>query len=238
MNLSIIIPIFNEENTITILLDKLISLSFPSFINSVEIIIVDDCSTDSSHNIVSEFIKNNNFQIKLISNPVNKGKGYVVRQGIKAANGDLILIQDADLELDPNDIPKMLNALYELNVDFVNGSRYLPGIVRPLPSFSRYMGNRLFTLLTSLLINVKISDVACGYKLFKKNLLDKINLKENGFGFEAELIIKTMRINPTKVAEVPVQYIPRTITTGKKLKNRHAFGILWVILKYGLFRFK
>lgn len=238
MNLSIIIPLFNEENTISILLDKLISLSFPSFINSAEIIIVDDCSTDSSNSVVSKYIKNKNFQIKLISNSVNKGKGFVVRNGIKAANGDLIIIQDADLELDPNDIPKMLNALYELNIDFVNGSRYLPGIVRPLPSFSRYMGNRLFTLLTSLLINVKISDVACGYKLFKKDLLDKITLKENGFGFEAELIIKAMRLNSTKVAEVPVQYIPRDMDTGKKLKNRHAIGILWVILKYGLFRFK
>jgi glycosyltransferase involved in cell wall biosynthesis len=238
MNLSIIIPLYNEENTISLVLDKLIALPFPPFINSVEIIIVDDCSTDSSNSVVAEYIKEKNFQIKLLSNPVNKGKGYVVRTGIKVASGDLIIIQDADLELDPNDIPKMLNALYELNVDFVNGSRYLPGIVRPLPSFSRYMGNRLFTLLTSFLINVKISDVACGYKLFKKDLLNKITLKENGFGFEAELIIKAMRINPTKVCEVPVQYIPRDMDTGKKLKNRHAFGIFWVILKYGLFRVK
>jgi len=130
----------------------------------------------------------------------------------------------------------MLEAMQQLNVEFVNGSRYLPGKIRPLSSFKRYWGNRIFTNLTSVLINVKLTDMACGYKLIKKSLYDKINLKENRFGFEAELIIKAIRLKKNNVAEVPVSYFPRNKGEGKKLNNLDGLKILKTLFIYGLLR--
>jgi glycosyltransferase involved in cell wall biosynthesis len=238
MKLSIIIPLYNEENSIIQVLNKLENISYPTFLDKIEIVVVDDKSTDNSKTVVSDYIKNTDFEIQLIAQKHNTGKGGAVRKGIESSDGDIILVQDADLELDPNDIPQMIKVMDELNVDFINGSRYMAGISRPLSSFQRYMGNRVFTLLTSWIINVKISDVACGYKLFKRDLLNHFTLRENRFGFEAELIIKAMRVNRNNIAEVPVQYFPRQINEGKKLKNIDGFKIMWTIIKYGLFRAK
>ena len=151
---------------------------------------------------------------------------------------DTFLIQDADLELSPADIPSMLEAMQILKVEFINGSRYLPGKLRPLSSFKRYWLNRIFTNLTAILINVKIMDVACGYKLFKQSLYEKISLKENRFGFEAELIIKALRIKKNNVAEVPVSYFPRNKGEGKKLRNSDGLKILKTLLLYGVLRLK
>jgi len=145
------------------------------------------------------------------------------------------MVQDADLELTPHDIPKMLKVMQELGVEFVNGSRYLHGIVRPLSSYKRYLANRLFTFMVSFLINVKLTDMACGHKLIQRKLYEKLTLKENRFGFEAELIIKALRIKRNNIAEVPVQYFPRHQGEGKKFKTKDAFRLLWVIVKYGLF---
>lgn len=235
MNLSIIIPLYNEENLITQLLNKLLNVQLPDFVSSHEIIIVDDCSKDNSFQVVTDFIKGKN-NIKLLQHDKNKGKGAAVRTGIEYATGDVFLIQDADLELNPADIPSMLEAMHELNVEFVNGSRYLPGVNRPLSSYKRYIGNRFFTFLTSVLIDVKITDMACGYKLIKRSLYEKIKLHENRFGFEAELIIKALKIKINNIAEVPVQYFPRNEGEGKKLRNSDAFKILWTIIKYGVIK--
>ena len=240
MNLSIIIPLYNEENSIIKVLEKLNLLDYPCFVGKIEIIVVDDYSNDNSLQKVSNFIKDFNsiYEIKLLKHTENKGKGAAVRTGVQAASGDTILVQDSDLELSPEDIPRLLNAMNSLNVSFINGSRYMPGIIRPIFSLDRYLGNRIFTLLASFLMNVKISDLACGYKLIKKDLFSKLNLKENRFGFEAELFIKSMRIAKGDMAEVPVNYFPRTTRQGKKLKNSDGFKILAVIFKYGLFNAK
>lgn len=237
MILSIIVPIYNEEKDIADLLRQLEAVSIPSFIEDVEYIIVDDNSTDSSAEIIKAFIAKRN-KFKFIHQEKNQGKGAAVKRGIMNAKGDLFLIQDGDLELSPSDIPVMLNAMNELKVEFINGSRYLPGALRPLASYKRYMGNKFFTNLTSVLINVRFTDMACGYKLIHKNLYNKINLKENRFGFEAELIIKALRIKRNNVAEVPVKYFPRNAGEGKKLNNTDAFKILWTIFKYGVLRLK
>ncbi len=237
MKLSIVVPLFNEERSILILLDQLIRTEYPSSLESVEFVIVDDCSSDNSYHVVKEYISNKK-AFRLFKNEVNKGKGATVKTGIKNATGDVFLIQDADLELSPTDIPSMIKAMEELNVQFINGSRYLPGVARPLASYKRYWGNRLFTNLTSIVINVKLTDMACGYKLFHKDLYDQIELKENRFGFEAELIIKALRIKRNNVAEVPVKYFPRNAGEGKKLNTRDAFKILWTIFKYGILRLK
>ena len=235
MYLSIIIPLYNEQHLIPELLDKLQLVSFPLYVQKWEIIIIDDCSSDESYEIVKNYIQNRP-GISIYKHEVNKGKGAAVRTGIGYATGDVFLIQDADLELSPSDIPSMLMAMQELNVQFINGSRYLPGISRPLSSYKRYLANRFFTFITSFLINVKLSDVACGYKLIKKELYEKIKLKENRFGFEAELIIKAMRIKKNNIAEVPVNYFPRNSGDGKKLQNMDALKILNTIFKYAVLR--
>lgn len=237
MNLSIIIPLYNEETFIVELLDKLLEIKIPEYITTREIIIVDDFSNDNSYQKAKEY-SDNFSDIQVCQHSRNQGKGAAVRTGINKAKGDVFLIQDADLELDPEDIPRMLDTMNRLNVEFVNGSRYLPGVDRPLSSYKRYIGNKFFTFLTSVLINVKLTDIACGYKLIHRNLYNQLKLRENRFGFESELIIKALRVKRNNVAEIPVRYFPRHEGEGKKLKNFDAFRIFRTIIKYGLLRMK
>ena len=237
MKLSIVIPFYNEQDTVLRVLDKVKSVEWPEYLGSYEVICVNDASTDHGEERVSEFIEGlNNFT--LLSLEKNMGKGAAVRKGFEAAAGDLYFIQDADLELIPDDIPTMLDAMVELNVQFVNGSRYLPGVNRALSSYRRYFGNKFFTFLTSVLINVKLTDMACGYKLIHKDLYNDICLKEDRFGFEAELILKALRIKKNKVAEVPVHYFPRNKGQGKKIRNIDGLRILKTIFLYGVLRLK
>jgi glycosyltransferase involved in cell wall biosynthesis len=237
MKLSIIIPLYNEQKNILLVLEKLAGTDMGNMLEFVEYIVVDDCSSDKSFEIVSNYIiGKSNF--KLIKHDVNRGKGAAVKTGISHASGDVFFVQDADLELSPSDIPAMVRIMKDLNVEFINGSRYLPGVARPLASYKRYWGNKLFTNLTSILINVKLTDMACGYKLIHRNLYHKLTLNENRFGFEAELIIKALRIKRNNVAEVPVKYFPRNAGEGKKLKWFDALKILWTIFKYGVLRLK
>lgn len=235
MKLSIIIPLYNEQENIVVLLNRLLNVNYPGFLENVEYIIIDDQSTDNSFEVAQDFVSGKD-GFKLLQHNRNEGKGAAVRTGIDNADGDVFLIQDSDLELSPSDIPLMLETMRTLDIEFVNGSRYLPGVARPLASFKRYWGNRLFTNLTSILIDVKLTDMACGYKLIHRNLYNRLLLKENRFGFEAELIIKALRLKRNNVAEVPVKYFPRNAGEGKKLNNTDAFKILWTIIKYGLFR--
>jgi glycosyltransferase involved in cell wall biosynthesis len=235
MKLSIIIPFYNEQDLIVQLLKEFEKVSWPLFLESYEIILVDDCSGDKSIENVSAFIREKPL-IKLFQHQKNQGKGAAVRTGTSKASGDIILLQDADMELSPHDIPSMLTAMHTLQVPFVNGSRYLPGILRTQSSFQRYFFNKFFTLLTSIFINVHLTDMACGYKLISKELFEKLHLRENRFGFEAELIIKCARLQKNWITEVPVRYTPRNAGEGKKLKNSDGLRILKTILKYGLFR--
>ncbi len=240
MKLSIIIPLYNEQDLVLKVLDELQSVNYPAFLEGYEIIVVDDCSKDQSYERVNEYIsKSPNRQfIKLFRHDVNSGKGAAVRTGAGKASGDVLLIQDSDLELTPKDIPSMLIAKKELEVPFINGSRYIPGVIRPQSSFKRYFFNKLFTLIASIFIDVHITDVACGYKLFDKSLFEKLNLRENRFGFEAELILKCGRFQRNWIAEVPVRYFPRNLGEGKKLRNIDGFRIFMTLMKYGLFRMK
>jgi glycosyltransferase involved in cell wall biosynthesis len=239
MKLSIIIPLYNEQDLILTVLDELQAVRYPDFLESYEIILVDDRSKDDSYNRVSNYIEKGNFQhIKLFRHDINAGKGAAVRTGISQSSGDVILIQDADLELSPKDIPAMLQAKNELKVPFINGSRYMPGVIRSQSSFKRYFFNKLFTLIASIFIDVHLTDLACGYKLFDKSLFDKLRLNENRFGFEAELILKCGRSQRNWIAEVPVRYFPRNRGEGKKLGNLDGIRIFKTLIKYGLFRMK
>ncbi len=237
MKLSVIIPLYNEESLVLKTLQKLIEIEYPSFVEKVDIIVVDDASSDNSYQTVSDWIRDKD-QVTILKHSKNQGKGAAVKTGVKSSVGDYVLIQDADLELNPKDIPSLLQAAHDLEVPFVNGSRYLPGVIRTQAGFKRYFANKLFTLITSVLVDIHLTDVACGYKLIKRSLFDQLHLKENRFGFEAEIIIKCARIRKNWIAEVPVNYTPRNSGEGKKLNNFDGIKILKTILKYGLFRFK
>jgi len=235
MFLSIVIPAYNEEQNIENTLKMVLAVSMPDFVETTEIIIVDDCSNDATWPILTK-LQEEFPQVKTLHLERNSGKGAAVKAGFEIASGDVLMVQDADSELLPADIPALLQAMHQLNVQFINGSRYLPGIVRPISSYKRYLANRLFTFFTSLLIDVKFTDMACGYKVIHRELYQKLKIRENRFGFEAELIIKAMRVKRNNVAEVPVNYFPRNNGEGKKLKNSDGFKILWTVMKYGLFR--
>jgi glycosyltransferase involved in cell wall biosynthesis len=237
MFLTVIIPLFNEEKTITEVIKAMEAVRFPDVVERREVIVVDDCSRDRSADVVGDLIRDMP-QYKLLRHPVNKGKGAAIHTAIAASRGDTFVIQDADMELDPHDLPVLINAMTKLNIDFVNGSRFLPGIVRPLHAYNRYFGNKVFSAITSLLINVHITDMACCYKLFTRKLLDHIELHEQRFGFEAEIIIKAIRFKRNNVAEVPVQYFPRNAAQGKKIRWHDGFRVVWTILKYGIFNRK
>lgn len=234
MTLDIIIPLYNENVLITQVLDELLSVHLPDFIHERKIIVVDDASKDSSYSVVEQYSKGKD--ITLIRHEKNKGKGAAVKTGFKNSSGDLILIRDADLELSAADIPRMLEAMRELNVPFINGSRYMPGIIRTQSAYKRYFFNKLFTVFTSLVTDVYLTDMACGYKLLTRELFEKLNLKENRFGFEAELIIKCARKRRNWIAEIPVRYFPRNEGEGKKLRNSDGWRILKTIIKYGLLK--
>ena len=237
MNLSIVVPFYNEQDTVIQTLGRLSEVVWPDFVESTEVICVNDASTDDSLKQVKEFVSNHsNFYV--FEMPENSGKGAAVRFGFEQAKGDVFFIQDADLELLPSDIPSMLQAMHDLKVEFVNGSRYLPGVTRPIASYRRYIGNKYFTFVTSVLINVKLTDMACGYKLITRNLYEQIRLKENRFGFEAELIMKALRIKRNNVAEVPVHYFPRNVGQGKKLRTIDALRVFRTIFLYGVLRLK
>lgn len=235
MHLSIIIPLYSEQETAGILLEQLLTMQFPDYVLSHEIIVVDDCSTDGSYETVKPFAEEND-HVSLHRHEKNMGKGFSVRTGISKASGDTFLVRDADLELSVLDIPVLLDAMNELGVEFVNGSRYMAGVNRPLASYRRYLANRFFTFLTSVIINVKLTDMACGYKLFKRTLYDRISLTENRFGFEAELLIKALRLKRNNIAEVPVRYFPRNEGEGKKFKTIDGIKMLFTVIKFGVLK--
>lgn len=237
MKLSILIPLYNEGGNIEELLQKLERVNLPDSVTGREIIIVDDCSTDNSLSVVTNYSAQYN-DVFIYPHEVNKGKGAAVKTAYSKSTGDILLIQDADLELSPDDIPSLINAMNQLKIEFINGSRYLPGVLRPLSSFRRYYMNKLFTFITSFLVNVNLTDLACGYKLVSRKLWEQINLKEQRFGFEAELIIKAMRIRKNNIAEVPVSYFPRNKGDGKKLRNIDGLKIFFTIFKYGVLKLK
>lgn len=237
MELSIIIPLYNEEKLILDVLRQLDELRLPAYVKRVEVIIVDDASTDGSFDAVTNYVIDKD-HYRLIRHDKNKGKGAAVRSGVAIATGNQLLFQDADLELSTADIPRLLDAMHTLGVPFINGSRYLPGVLRTQAAFKRYFANRVFTMLTSILIDVHLTDMACGYKLVSKELFERLELREDRFGFEAELIIKCGRLRRNWIAEVPVHYSPRNMGEGKKLRNMDGFRIMRTLIKYGLFKRK
>ena len=231
MNLqySIIIPCYNEEKTI----EKIVFEVLKSKINILEIIIIDDNSHDKSKELIKNLSEKNN-KIKLVSHNKNLGKGAALRSGFIKAKGDVIIIQDADLEYDPSDLERLVKPFEQNKADVVYGSRFLGGDYVRLHFFWHYIANKLLTFMCNCFTNLNMTDMETGYKLFKKNKLNKISLKENSFGIEPELTIKLAKLKSI-FYEVPISYHGRSYDEGKKIGLKDAFRAIYCIFRYKFF---
>ena len=229
MTISIIIPCYNEIKTIDKILDKVLAQS--KF--EKEIIVIDDFSTDGTR----EYLQKNGMNKidKLVLNEKNFGKGYSLRKGIEISKGDIILIQDADLEYDPVDYSKIINPILSGNADVVYGSRFIGSDEKRVLYFWHSMGNFILTLLSNMFSNLNLTDMENCYKAFKSEIIKKINLKENRFGFEPEVTAKISKIKNLKIYEVGVKYYGRKYEDGKKITWKDGFSALRCIFYYNFF---
>ena len=226
--LSILIPCYNEVSSIDLIINKVLkNLEFYNFSN-YEIVIVDDFSNDGTKKKLEMFSKNEKFRIILHDN--NQGKGAAIRTGIKNINGDILIIQDADLEYDPSDYNKLLTPFFETDADIVYGSRFLGGgkYVR-IHFFWHYLANKILTFICNIFINLNLTDMETGYKVFKSSVIKNINIEEDSFSFEPEVTIKLAR-KKYKFYEVPITYNGRSYEEGKKIGLKDAFIALKTII--------
>jgi glycosyltransferase involved in cell wall biosynthesis len=223
MNLSVIIPIYNEARTIHTIIDRVLATGLPH-----EIILVDDGSSDGTRDQLATWEGKQG--IRVILHDKNQGKGAAVRTGIGAATGEVILIQDADLEYDPRDYPELIKPIEEGLADVVYGSRFLGGPRRAV-MFWHMIANKLLTLATNLLYNTILSDMETGYKVFRREVLEGIKLHANRFDFEPEFTAKILK-RKVCIYEVPISFNPRAYAEGKKITLGDAFSAAWALLKY------
>jgi glycosyltransferase involved in cell wall biosynthesis len=229
MKLSVVIPVYNEAGT---LLDIVRHIQAVDVGMEKELVWIDDCSTDGSRDLLKNLEANHPEWI-FIYHAVNQGKGAALRSGFAAARGDLILIQDADLEYDPQDYPALLAPLLQGHADVVYGSRFLGGGAHRVHYFWHYVGNRLLTTLSNMCTNLNLTDMEVCYKVFRREVLKPIRLCENRFGFEVEITAKIAR-GRWRIYEIPISYYGRGYDEGKKITWRDGFRALWCIIKYRL----
>jgi glycosyltransferase involved in cell wall biosynthesis len=229
MKLSIIIPCYNEIATIAQVIAKIRSLDLPL---QREIVVIDDCSKDGTREYLQTLEKDSD--IKVCLHQQNRGKGAALRTGFTSASGDIVLIQDADLEYDPTEYPKLLKPIVDGKADVVYGSRFIGGSEHRVLYFWHSVGNRFLTLLSNMFTNLNLTDMEVCYKVFRKSVLDAIVLTEDRFGFEPEVTAKISRLN-CSIYEVGISYAGRTYAEGKKINWRDGFRAIYVIVKYGIF---
>jgi len=228
MKLTIIIPCFNEVNTIKQIIDKIVEVS--PYEN--EIIIIDDFSTDGSREILSQIEKAK--ISKLILNEKNYGKGYCIKKGIEETTGDILIIQDADLEYDPSDYTKMIEPIMKNNADVVYGSRFMGSEQKRVLYYWHTLGNKFLTTLSNMFTNINLTDMECCYKAFKTEIIKEIDLKENRFGFEPEVTAKLSKKN-IRIYEVGIKYFGRKYSDGKKITWKDGLAAIYCIIYYNLF---
>lgn len=236
--LSIIIPAYNEGPTIHFILDKLKKVALPNGIEK-EIIIVNDCSKDNTEEAILKYIATHpDMSIQYFKHEVNKGKGAALHTGISKATGEYLIIQDADLEYDPNEFNLLIQPVLDGFADVVYGSRFMGGNPHRISFFWHTIGNKFLTFLSNMFTNLNLTDMETCYKLFNTNIIQQIPLREKRFGFEPEITAKISRIPKIRIYEVGISYYGRTYEEGKKIGWKDGFRAIYCILKYGLFKIK
>jgi len=223
MKVSVIIPVFNERSTIEAILQRVKAQDIVT-----EILVIDDGSTDGTREILASMDESE--QLRVILHDSNQGKGAAVRTGFQNAKGDVFLIQDADLEYDPRDYPKLIQPIQEGIADVVYGSRFLGGPRRSV-MFWHMVANRMLTFMTNLLYNTILSDMETGYKLFRREIVEGMKIHANSFDFEPEFTAKILK-KKVRVYEIPISFNPRDYEEGKKIGLRDAFQAVWTLIKY------
>jgi glycosyltransferase involved in cell wall biosynthesis len=223
MKLSVVVPVYNEEKTIAEILKRVQNVGLAD-----EIIVIDDGSSDGTAAIIKKLSSDKG--IKFIAHPKNLGKGAAVRTGIEAARGEMILVQDADLEYYPEDYPALIKPIENGSADAVYGSRFMGG-PRRTTMFWHMVANKMLTFLTNILYNNILTDMETGYKLFKREILQDITIRSNSFDFEPEITAKLLK-RRARIFEVPITFNPRDYSEGKKIGLKDAFQALWALVKY------